>query len=118
MSTPPTNQSDVPRTDIDFSLSFRLLVPVAALMAVACGLAWYFLTRPFPVDSSIPHYVKIENVSGNLVSVGSDTLESVKRSRISCGAAALTQTPRLPRFNTLNRNGGQWFSVPRSKKAM
>jgi phosphate transport system substrate-binding protein len=79
MSIPPTKQSDgpPPRTDIDFSLSPRLLVPVAALMAIACGLAWYFLTRPFPVDSSIPHYAKGENVSGNLVSVGSDTLTDV-----------------------------------------
>jgi len=46
-------------------------------MLLICGLAWYFLWRPFPVDSAIPHYTKVDNLNGNLVSVGSDTLADV-----------------------------------------
>lgn len=46
-------------------------------MLVACWLAWYFLWRPFPVDSSLPRYSKVENLHGTLVSVGSDTLTGV-----------------------------------------
>ena len=46
-------------------------------MIIACWLAWYFIWRPFPVDSAIPHYTRVENLSGQLVSVGSDTLADV-----------------------------------------
>jgi phosphate transport system substrate-binding protein len=77
--TTPTNQLDAPppRSDIDFSISLLAILTAAVAMIVACWLAWYFVWRPFPVDSNIPHYAKIENVSGNLVSVGSDTLAGV-----------------------------------------
>jgi len=79
MNIPPTKQLDVPppRKDIDFSISLPTFFTAAGLMAVMCWLAWYFLWRPFPVDSRIPHYTKAGNVSGNLVSVGSDTLTDV-----------------------------------------
>ncbi len=79
MNTPADKQSNVPppRTDIDFSISPRVLFATAGLMLVGCWLAWYFLWRPFPVDSAIPRYTKVANVSGDLVSVGSDTLTDV-----------------------------------------
>jgi phosphate transport system substrate-binding protein len=79
MSISPTKQSDAPppRTDMDFSISLPVLLTAAGLMLIGCCLAWYFLWRPFPVDSAIPHYTKADNVSGNLVSVGSDTLTDV-----------------------------------------
>ena len=79
MSIPPTTPSDVPppRTDIDFSLNPRLLLTAVGLMLIGCWLAWYFIWRPFPVDSAIPHYTKTENLRGRLVSVGSDTLADV-----------------------------------------
>lgn len=66
-----------PRTDIDFSLRPRLLVPVIVLMGLATWLSWWFFARPFPVDSNIPHYLKQPNVTGSLISVGSDTLTDV-----------------------------------------
>ncbi|HTV79763.1 MAG TPA: hypothetical protein VMF03_16030 [Steroidobacteraceae bacterium] len=76
---PPTKQPDGPpqRPDIDFSLNPSFTLAAAAAMLVACWAAWYFLWRPFPVDSNIPHYTKAENVSGALLSVGSDTLMDV-----------------------------------------
>ncbi len=46
-------------------------------MIIGCWLAWYFVWRSFPVDSAIPHYTKAENLSGHLLSVGSDTLADV-----------------------------------------
>ena len=79
MSASPTKQSDAPppRSGIDFSISLPVLLTAAGLMLVGCWLAWYFLWRPFPVDAAIPHYTKVNNVSGELVSVGSDTLTDV-----------------------------------------
>jgi phosphate transport system substrate-binding protein len=79
MSMPPTTPSDAPppRSNIDFSLNPRVLLAAAGLMVIGCWLAWYFLWRPFPVDSAIPHYMKAEQLSGHLVSVGSDTLADV-----------------------------------------
>jgi phosphate transport system substrate-binding protein len=46
-------------------------------MLIGCWSVWYFFWRPFPVDSAIPHYTKVDNVSGKLVSVGSGTLTDV-----------------------------------------
>jgi phosphate transport system substrate-binding protein len=79
MSTPPTTKSDglPPRSDIDFSMSLPVILTAAGAMLVACWVAWYFLWRPFPVDSGIPRYTKASNLSGALVSVGSDTLSEV-----------------------------------------
>jgi phosphate transport system substrate-binding protein len=79
MSIPPSKQPDVPPpgTGIDFSISLPVLLTAAGLMLIICWLAWYFVWRPFPVDSAIPHYTRVDNVSGNLVSVGSDTLADV-----------------------------------------
>ncbi len=79
MSIPPTTPPDAPppRTDIDFSLNPRILLTAVGLMLIACWLAWYFIWRPFPVDSAIPHYTKVDHLSGHLVSVGSDTLADV-----------------------------------------
>ena len=79
MNTTPSKQSDAPppRTGIDYSQNLPVLLSAAALMLVLCGLAWFFFWRPFPVDSAIPHYTKADNVSGTLVSVGSDTLADV-----------------------------------------
>ena len=79
MSIPPTKQAGAPprRTDIDFSISLPVILATAGVMAIICWLAWYFLWRPFPVDSRIPHYTKAANVSGNLVSIGSDTLADI-----------------------------------------
>jgi phosphate transport system substrate-binding protein len=79
MSKSPTKHSDIPppRRDIDFSINPRVLWAAAGLMLVGCWIAWYVLWRPFPVDSAIPHYIKNANVSGKLVSVGSDTLTDV-----------------------------------------
>ena len=79
MSASPTKQSEAPPpgSGIDFSISPRVLFATAGLMLVGCWLAWYFLWRPFPVDSAIPRYTKVANVSGELVSVGSDTLTDV-----------------------------------------
>ncbi len=79
MSASPTKQPEAPPpgSGIDFSISLPVLVTAAALMLIGCWLAWYFLWRPFPVDSAIPHYTKVDNVSGELVSVGSDTLTDV-----------------------------------------
>jgi phosphate transport system substrate-binding protein len=76
MSMPPTKQADAPppRTDIDFSIRLPVLLGAAGLMVLLSWLAWYFLWRPFPVDSGLPHYTKSANVSGNLVSIGSNTL--------------------------------------------
>ncbi len=67
----------LPRTDIDFSLRPKLLVPVILLMGLATWLWWWFFARPFPVDSNIPHYVQQSNLAGTIVSVGSDTLTDV-----------------------------------------
>jgi phosphate transport system substrate-binding protein len=79
MSASPTKQSGAPPpgTGIDFSISLPVILTAAGLMLIGCWLAWYFLWRPFPVDSAIPHYTKVGNVSGDLVSVGSDTLTDV-----------------------------------------
>lgn len=79
MSESPTKNPDAPppRGDIDFSMNPRVVAAVAVLMLVACWIAWYVLWRPFPVDSAIPHYTKTANVSGKLLSVGSDTLTDV-----------------------------------------
>ena len=79
MSIPPTTPSDAPppRTNIDFSLNPRLLFAAVGLMVIGCWLAWYFVWRPFPVDAAIPHYTKAEQLSGHLMSVGSDTLADV-----------------------------------------
>lgn len=79
MSASPTKQSEPPPpgSGIDFSISVPVLLTAAGLMLIGCWLAWYFLWRPFPVDSAIPHYAKVDNVSGQLVSVGSDTLTDV-----------------------------------------
>jgi phosphate transport system substrate-binding protein len=79
MSESPTKLPDTsrPPRDIDFSMNPRVVVAVAVLMLVACWIAWYLLWRPFPVDSAIPHYTKAANVSGKLISVGSDTLTDV-----------------------------------------
>jgi phosphate transport system substrate-binding protein len=79
MSISPIKQSDAPPpgTGIDFSISLPVLLAAAGLMLIGCWLAWYFLWRPFPVDSAISHYTKVDNVSGELVSVGSDTLTDV-----------------------------------------
>lgn len=79
MSIPPTTPRDAPlaRTNIDFSLNPRILLTAAGPMLIGCWLAWYFIWRPFPVDSGIPHYTKAENLRGHLVSVGSDTLADV-----------------------------------------
>jgi len=65
------------RADIDFTLRPRLLVPVIVLMGLAAWLSWWLFMRPFPVDSNIPHYVKQPNVTGSLISAGSDTLTDV-----------------------------------------
>jgi phosphate transport system substrate-binding protein len=79
MSTSATKQHDVPppRGDIDFSMSIPVVLTAAGLMLIGCWSAWYFFWRPFPVDSAIPHYTKVNNVSGKLESVGSDTLTDV-----------------------------------------
>lgn len=79
MSTSATKQPDVPppRRDIDFSMNIPVVLTAAVLMLIGCWIAWYFFWRPFPVDSAIPHYTKASNVSGKLVSVGSDTLTDV-----------------------------------------
>ena len=79
MSTPSNKQSDVPPSDtgIDFSISLPVIMTAAGLMLIGCWLAWYFVWRPFPVDSAISHYTPVGNVSGELVSVGSDTLTDV-----------------------------------------
>jgi phosphate transport system substrate-binding protein len=92
MSIPPTTPSDAPppRSNIDFSLNPRILLAAAGLMVIGCWLAWYFLWRPFPVDSAIPHYTKAENLSGHLVSVGSDTLADVM---VLCSKGFMTIYP-------------------------
>jgi phosphate transport system substrate-binding protein len=79
MSTPSDKQSDLPPpgTGIDFSISFPVILAAAGLMIIVCWLAWYFVWRPFPVDSAISHYTPVNDVSGELVSVGSDTLTDV-----------------------------------------
>ena len=79
MNVAPTKQSEAPPpgTGIDFSISLPVLLTAAGLMLIGCWLAWYFVWRPFPVDSAISHYTKVDNVSGDLVSVGSDTLTDV-----------------------------------------
>jgi ABC-type phosphate transport system substrate-binding protein len=79
MNVAPTKQSEAPPpgTGIDFSISPPVLLTAAGLMLIGCWLAWYFVWRPFPVDSAISHYTKVDNVSGDLVSVGSDTLTDV-----------------------------------------
>jgi phosphate transport system substrate-binding protein len=79
MSASATKQSDAspPASGIDFSISLPVLLTAAGPMVIGCWLAWYFVWRPFPVDSAIPHYTKVDNVSGELVSVGSDTLTDV-----------------------------------------
>jgi phosphate transport system substrate-binding protein len=79
MSASATKQSDAPPpgSGIDFSISLPVLLGAVGLMLVGCWLAWYLLWRPFPVDSAIPHYTKVDDVSGELVSVGSDTLTDV-----------------------------------------
>jgi phosphate transport system substrate-binding protein len=79
MSASSTKQPDAPPpgSGIDFSISLPVILSTAALMVIGCWLAWYFVWRPFPVDSAIPHYTKVENVSGELVAVGSDTLTDV-----------------------------------------
>jgi phosphate transport system substrate-binding protein len=79
MSASATKQSGAPPpgSGIDFSISLPVLLTAASLMLIGCWLAWYFLWRPFPVDSAIPHYTKVDNVSGELDSVGSDTLTDV-----------------------------------------
>jgi phosphate transport system substrate-binding protein len=79
MSTPATKQSDAPPPGIviDFSSSLPVILSTAVVMVIGCWLAWYFVWRPFPVDSAISHYTKVGNVSGELVSVGSDTLTDV-----------------------------------------
>jgi len=79
MSASATNQPDIPppRRDMDFSLNTPLVLTAVGLMLVGCWIAWFILWRPFPVDSAIPHYTKAVNVSGKLVSVGSDTLTDV-----------------------------------------
>ncbi len=79
MSTSPTKEPDglPPSTEIDFSMNWPVILTTAGLMLVGCWLAWYFIWRPFPVDSAIAHYAKVDGVSGKLVSVGSDTLADV-----------------------------------------
>jgi phosphate transport system substrate-binding protein len=53
------------------------IVGAAAAMLIVAWLVWYFVWRPFPVDSALPHYAVVPNLSGKLVSVGSDTLTDV-----------------------------------------
>ena len=79
MSTPSDKQPNVsaPSTGIDFSIGLPVILTAAGLMLIGCWLAWYFVWRPFPVDSAISHYAPVDNVSGKLVSVGSDTLTDV-----------------------------------------
>src|ERR1700691_6139404 len=79
MSASPTKQSDAPPpgSSIDFSISLPVLLTAAGLIVIGCWLAWSLLWMPFRVDSAIPRYTKVENVSGELVSVGSDTLTDV-----------------------------------------
>jgi phosphate transport system substrate-binding protein len=73
-----SNSSNPPPTGkIDFSISPVTIVLVAALMLIGTWLAWYFVWRPFPVDSALPHYTPVTHISGKLVSVGSDTLTDV-----------------------------------------
>jgi phosphate transport system substrate-binding protein len=62
---------------IDLSVSPLAIVVTAALMLVGAWFAWYFVWRPFPVDSDIPHYTPVNDLSGKLHSVGSDTLADV-----------------------------------------
>jgi phosphate transport system substrate-binding protein len=92
MNKPPTTPSDVPpsRTDVDFSLSPRILLTAAGLMVIGCWLAWYFIWRPFSVDSAIPRYTRAEKLSGHLMSVGSDTLADVM---VKCSNAFMTIYP-------------------------
>ncbi|MGO9992522.1 MAG: PstS family phosphate ABC transporter substrate-binding protein [Steroidobacteraceae bacterium] len=91
MSIPPTTPSDSPPPDtVDFSLNPRILLTAAGLMLIGCWLAWYFVWRPFPVDSAIPHYTRAENLSGHLVSVGSDTLTDVM---VLCSKGFMTIYP-------------------------
>jgi phosphate transport system substrate-binding protein len=79
MSASSTKQPDArpPGSGIDLSISLPVILSVAALMPFGCWLAWFFLWKPFPVDSAVPHYTKVENVSGEVVAVGSDTLTDV-----------------------------------------
>lgn len=70
-------QATPPGSGIDFSISPLAIGLVAALMLIGSWLAWYFVWRPFPVDSAIPHYTPVTHISGKLVSVGSDTLTDV-----------------------------------------
>jgi phosphate transport system substrate-binding protein len=75
----PADPSPVPpsRPGINFSLNLPVFLAAAGVMLVSCWLAWYFVWRPFPVDSALPHYTPTANLSGNLTSVGSDTLADV-----------------------------------------
>jgi len=79
MKGSPTKPTDgrPPHGEFDFSLNPAVLLGTAGLMLLACWIAWFFYWRPFPVDSAIPHYAKADQVRGNLVSVGSDTLTDV-----------------------------------------
>jgi phosphate transport system substrate-binding protein len=76
MSAPSSKPSDVPPSAgrIDFSISPAAIMVTAVLMLIGCYLAWYFVWKPFPVDSAIPHYAPVNALSGKIVSVGSDTL--------------------------------------------
>ncbi|MGO9264785.1 MAG: PstS family phosphate ABC transporter substrate-binding protein [Candidatus Binataceae bacterium] len=89
MSIPPTD-APPPRKDIDFSLNPRILLMAVGLMVIACWLAWYFVWRPFPVDGAIPRYTKADHLSGQLVSVGSDTLADVM---VLCSRGFMTIYP-------------------------
>ena len=79
MGTSPSDQAGKrpPSTSIDFSIGLPVLLTAAGVMLVACWFAWYFVWRPFAVDSAIAHYAKVDGVSGKPVSVGSDTLADV-----------------------------------------
>jgi phosphate transport system substrate-binding protein len=62
---------------IDLSVKPLHIFVAAVVLVIAASAAWYFVWRPFPVDSALAHYTVVPNVSGKLVSVGSDTLADI-----------------------------------------
>ena len=58
----------------------------SGIFALSFGLLWAAsaLAGPIAVDPALPGYQKTSGVSGNLNSIGSDTLNNLKIGRASC----------------------------------